>query len=121
MKPNFSYVRVCGCLAYCTVPILNDKDRNTHVSPTAVKAVQLVDLSDERRRGWLVYIPSLNRITTTRDVTFDERKILRFDQHGNVVDDSHTFVEVDATLQQAIRVYNDTLQPSHWANPSPIP
>ena len=87
-KPDFSFVRVWGCLAYCT--ILNEQDRATRVSPTAVKAVQLG--RDDRRRGWLVYIPSLNRITSTRDVTFDERKFLRFDQHGNVADDSDTFV-----------------------------
>ena len=108
-KPDFSYVRVWGCIAYCT--ILNEKDRETRVSPTAVKAVQLGRV--ERRRGWIVYIPSLNRITSTRDVTFDERKFLRFDQHGNVADDSDHFVDDDTPRQQAVRVYNDTLQPAH--------
>jgi transposase InsO family protein len=45
-KPDFSFVRVWGCLAYCT--ILNEQDRATRVSPTAVKAVQLG--RDDRRR-----------------------------------------------------------------------
>jgi hypothetical protein len=114
-KPDFSHVRVWGCLAYAT--ILNEADRDTRVSPTAVKAVHLG--RDERRRGWIVYIPSLNRITSTRDVTFDERKFLRFDQHGNVADDSDKFTEDDTPRRQAVRVYNDTLQPAHWSNPLP--
>jgi len=111
-KPDFSYVRVWGCLAYHT--ILNEKDRESRVSPTAVKSVHLG--RDERRRGWLIYIPALNRITSTRDVTFDERKFLRFDRHGNIADDSDTFVD-DDTPRHAVRMYNDTLQPAHWANP----
>ena len=80
-QPDFSKVRVWGCLTYCN---LTDRDRETRVSPTAAKAIHLG--CDPRRRGWLVYIPSLNRITTSRDCTFDETHFLRFDKYGKIVD-----------------------------------
>ena len=88
-KPDFSKVRVWGCLTYCT--LRNEDDVPTRVSPTAVKAVHLG--YDPLRHGWLVYIPSLNRITTSRDVHFDEHKFLRFDKQGRVVGDLERFVE----------------------------
>ena len=109
-KPDFSSIRVWGCLCFCT--IRNENDRDTRVSPTGVKAVHLG--RDEHRRGWLVYIPSLNRITSTRDVTFDEQRFLRFDKDGTVVDDTSKFVEDDSPHMAPVRMYNDTLQPGHW-------
>ena len=81
-KPDFSNVRVWGCLSYCT--LRNEHDRDNRMSPTGVKAVHLG--CDERRRGWVVYIPSLNRITSSRDIVFNEEKFLRFDKHGHRLD-----------------------------------
>ena len=111
--PDFSHIRVWGCVAYCT--LRNEADRENRVSPTGVKAACLG--RDHHRRGWLVYIPSLNRITTSRDITFDEQRFLRFDQHGKVIDDTEKFIEDDSPrLLDPVRVYNDTLQPGSWRN-----
>ena len=82
-KPDFSMARVWGCLSYCT--LRNEDDIPTRVSPTGVKAVHLG--RDPVRNGWIVYIPSLKRITTTRDVTFDENKFLRFKSDGTIAGD----------------------------------
>ena len=109
-KPDFSNMRVWGCLCYCT--LRNESDRDSRVSHTGVKAVHLG--RDEHRRGWLVFIPSLNRITTSRDITFDEDHFLRFDKRGNVVDDTEKFVDDDDTRVAPVRMYNDTLQPGRW-------
>ena len=113
-QPDFSNVRVWGCLCYCT--LRNEGDRDSRVSPTGAKAVHLG--RDEHRRGWLVYIPSLNRITTSRDITFDEERFLRFDKQGNVVDDTEKFVDDDGSHINPIRLYNDTLQQGRWRDSS---
>ena len=117
-KPDFSNVRVWGCVAYCTVR--NDYDIDTRVSPTGVRAVHLG--RDPKRNGWIVYIPTLNRITSSRDISFDEEHFLRFDAKGNVVDDLSQFVE-DAPPMDPIRVYNDTTRQASWRNEwgSPLP
>jgi transposase InsO family protein len=112
-KPDFSFVRVWGCLTYCT--IRNEKDREDRASPTAAKGIHLG--RDPVRRGWLVYIPSLNRITTSRDVVFDEDHFLRFDKSGNIMDDTAKFVEDEGPKVSAVRYWNDTVQPAHWRNP----
>ena len=116
-KPDFSNVRVWGCLSYCT--LRNEHDRDNRMSPTGVKAVHLG--CDERRRGWVVYIPSLNRITSSRDIVFNEEKFLRFDKHGHVRDDTERFVEDDGPQMDPIRVYNDTLQPARWRDTGATP
>lgn len=112
-KPDFSFVRVWGCVAYCT--LRNEADRDSRVAPTGVKAVHLG--RDYHRRGWLVYIPSLNRITTSRDITFDEQHFLRFDMHGKVADDTEKFLDDVGPQFSPVRVYNDTLQPGVWRSP----
>tara|TARA_B110000037_G_C17122776_1_gene506603 strand:- start:2707 stop:5415 length:2709 start_codon:yes stop_codon:yes gene_type:complete len=109
-RPDFSKVRVWGCLAYCT--LRNDADKPTRVSPTGVKAVNLG--RDPKRNGWIVYIPSLNRITSSRDITFHEERFLRFDKSGRVVDDTSKFVDDDDIMFDPIRVYNDTSGTAHW-------
>ena len=111
-KPDFTYVRVWGCLTYCT--LRNEKDVEDRASSTGVKAALLG--RDERRRGWIVYIPSLNRITTSFDVNFVEDKFLRFDKTGKVMDDTSKFVDDDESRVDPVRVYNDTLQPAAWRN-----
>ena len=117
-KPDFSNIRVWGCIAYCTVR--NDGDIDTRVSPTGVRAVHLG--RDPKRNGWIVYIPSLNRITSSRDISFDEEHFLRFDAKGNVVDDLSQFVEESAPMDP-VRVYNDTTRQAPWRNEwgSPLP
>ena len=116
-KPDFSYVRVWGCLSYCT--LRNEADRDSRVAPTGVKAVHLG--RDEYRRGWLVFIPSLNRITSSRDITFDEQRFLRFDSHGKVVDDTEKFLDDEGPQFDPVRVYNDTIQPGSWRSNAPQP
>ena len=56
------------------------KDRTSKLSPRAVPAVHLG--LDEKRNGYLVYVPSLNRITTAHTVQFQEHRFLVFDDDG---------------------------------------
>ena len=114
-KPDFSRVRVWGCLTYCT--LRNDADIPTRVSPTGVKAIHLG--ADGKRNGWIVYIPSLNRITTIRDITFNEHKFLRFDSSGRIIEDTERFVDDGPIPMDVTRAYNDPLQ-TKWRGP-PMP
>ena len=109
-QPDFSKIRVWGCVCYCT--LRNDDDKPTRVSPTGAKAVHLG--CDPKRNGWICYIPSLNRITTCRDITFDEKHFLRFDKTGRVVDDTERFVEDDTSTNFPVRFYNDTTREAQW-------
>ena len=61
-----------------------------------------------------MYIPSQNRITSSRDVVFNEERFLRFDKHGHVRDDTERFVEDDGEAVDPVHIYNDTLQPGRW-------
>lgn len=75
--PNVSRIRVWGCLVWYH---LNKKDRLSKLTPRAVPAVHLgFDLA---RKAYIVYVPFLNRITTSEDVNFQEHRFMVFDDHG---------------------------------------
>ena len=77
MPPDVSQVRVWGCSCWYYLP---DHERSSKISPRALPAVHLG--LDPQRRGYIVYIPHLNRITTAYHLTFQERKFLEFTPHG---------------------------------------
>ena len=77
MKPDVSKVRVWGCTAWYLLP---EHEVSSKVSPRALPAVHLG--LDPVRKGYIVYIPELNRITTAYHVTFQERKFLTFSPDG---------------------------------------
>ena len=77
MKPDVSKVRVWGCTAWYLLP---EHEVSSKVSPRALPAVHLG--LDPVRKGYIVYIPELNRITTAYHVTFQERKFLTFSPNG---------------------------------------
>ena len=77
MPPDVSHVRVWGCSCWYYLP---DHERSSKISPRALPAVHLG--LDPQRRGYVVYIPHLNRITTAYHLTFQERKFLQFTPHG---------------------------------------
>ena len=62
--------RVMLCLCYVPLPEA-DRHSGNKLQPIAVEATHLG--WDARRRGYRVYIWSLNRITTVRSITFRER------------------------------------------------
>ena len=91
----------------CYATIRNEDDIDTRVSPTGVRGVHLG--RDGSRDGWHIYIPSLNRITTSRDIVFDEQKFLRFDSDGREIEDTSRFVEDDGKPVEIVRAYNETM------------
>jgi hypothetical protein len=79
MKPDVSKIRVWGCTCWYFLP---EHERVSKLSPRAVPAVHLG--MDPLRKGYIVYVPELNRITTSYHVTFQERKFLTFTPSGVV-------------------------------------
>ena len=77
MRPDVSKVRVWGCTAWHLLP---KHELDNKISPRALPAVHLG--LDPERKGYIVYIPELNRITTSYHVTFQERKFLDFTPNG---------------------------------------
>ena len=79
MPPDVSTIRVWGCSCWYYLP---EHERTSKISPRALPAVHLG--LDPQRRGYIVYVPHLNRITTAYHVVFQERKFLHFTPHGIV-------------------------------------
>ena len=79
MPPDVSKFRVWGCTCYYFLP---EHERKSKLSPRAIPAVHLG--IDPQRSGYIVYIPSLHRITSAYHLTFQERKFLEFTPEGVV-------------------------------------
>ena len=79
VPPDVGSIRVWGCTCWYHLP---DHERESKLSPRAVPAVHLG--SDPQRRGYLVYVPYLNRITSAYHLSFQERKFLQFTDEGIV-------------------------------------
>lgn len=77
MKPDVSNIRVWGCTCWYFLP---EHERTSKIAPRAVPAVHLG--LDPLRKGYIVYVPELNRITTAYHLTFQERKFLHFEPEG---------------------------------------
>ncbi|KAL1506984.1 hypothetical protein AB1Y20_007848 [Prymnesium parvum] len=77
-KPDISKIRVWGCLVWY---VLEDRDRDSKIAPRAVPAVHLG--RDHQRKGYHIYVPSLNRVTTGYHLTFQEKKFISFDNQKN--------------------------------------
>ena len=71
--PDLGKFRVFGCVAWYFLP---EHERSSKLGPTSVPAVNLG--CDPERKGYLLYIPSLNRITSAYHVSFQERRFLTF-------------------------------------------
>ena len=79
IPPDVSNIRVWGCSCWYFLP---DHERASKISPRALPAVHLG--IDPQRRGYVVYVPHLHRITTAYHLVFQERKFLQFTPHGIV-------------------------------------
>ena len=75
--PEVRRFRTWGCAAFYYVP---KHERAHKLSPRAVPAINLG--YDASRDAYYVYVPSLNRITSAINLTFNERKFLTFDETG---------------------------------------
>ena len=71
--PDLGKFRVFGCVAWFFLP---EHERSSKIGPRSVPAVNLG--CDPERNGYLLYVPSLNRITSAYHVSFQERKFLTF-------------------------------------------
>ena len=58
-KPNLGRFRVFGCVTWYMLP---DHERSSKIGPRSVPAINLG--CDPNRKGYILYIPSLNRITS---------------------------------------------------------
>ena len=79
VPPDVGNIRVWGCTCWYYLP---EHERESKLSPRAVPAVHLG--GDPQRRGYLVYVPYLNRITSAYHLSFQERKFLKFADDGIV-------------------------------------
>ena len=70
-KPNLSYLRVWGCIAYCRVP---DNKRNK-LGPRAIKSVFLGYI--ENSKAYMLFDIDSNIIVESRDEKFFENKFLK--------------------------------------------
>lgn len=75
--PNLARVRTWGCLVWYYLPAV---DRTHKLAPRAVPAVHLG--LDPHRRGYRVYVPYLNRITSAHHISFQETRFLVFSESG---------------------------------------
>ena len=100
-KPDVRRFRRWGCLAYYHLP---DPERKSKISPRAVQAVHLG--LDTTRKGYILYIPSLNVIRSAYHVVFHENK----------------FIHVSSNVKQLVGMNeNDPEAPSPQAPPLPSP
>lgn len=79
-KPNLSYVRVFGCLAYM-------KNRGNYVQKLKDRSKWVVNLGKEPgTNGYHFYDLESDRIYVNRDVTFEEMKSWPWNESGNEED-----------------------------------
>ena len=76
-KPDLSRFRVFGCITWYFLP---EHERSSKLGPRSLPAIHLG--CDPQRKGWLLYIPQLNRITTGYHVSFQERRFMKFSDHS---------------------------------------
>ena len=76
-KPDLSRFRVFGCIAWYFLP---EHERSSKLGPRSLPAINLG--CDPTRKGWILYIPQLNRITTGYHITFQERRFMKFTDHS---------------------------------------
>ena len=79
VAPDVSKVRVWGCTCWYYLP---EHERKSKISARAVPAIHLG--MDQRRNGYVIYVPSLHRITSAHHIVFQERKFLTFTEEGIV-------------------------------------
>ena len=72
-QPDASRYKVWGCIAWY---LLEKKDRTSKISPVSVPSIHLG--LDPERKGHVVYVPYLNRITTSYHLQFQESKFASF-------------------------------------------
>ena len=68
--PDLKPLKVFGCRCFTHLEGLEDHPAGGKLNSTSVEAIHLG--VDPKRRGWMVYIPSLRRVTTSRNVDFQE-------------------------------------------------
>ena len=81
-SPNLASLRVWGCKAYYLLP---PPDVKSKLAPRAAEAVHLGN--DPRRKGYIIYVPSLNRITSAYHLEFRESEFLGPDHTFKGVED----------------------------------
>lgn len=80
--PDLKPLKVFGCSCFTHLEGGEDHPAGGKLDPTSVEAVHLG--VDPKRRGWMVYIPSLGRVTTSRNVDFREDRFRTLDGTGDV-------------------------------------
>jgi hypothetical protein len=68
-KADISHLRIIGCDAYVHVP----KQQWSKLEPKAMEGI-FVGYDEHRQGGYLIWVPALKKVISSRDVIFDERK-----------------------------------------------
>ena len=111
MPPDVSNIRVWGCACWYYLP---EHERDSKISPRALPAVHLG--IDPQRRGYVVYVPHLNRITTAYHLIFQERKFLSFTPHGIV-----NIPRKVRPLRDVEPMYREARDTQHDSQRNPLP
>ena len=77
IAPNVDRFRTWGCKVWY---ILEKHERSSKISPRAVPAVHLG--IDPQRKGYIIYVPYLGRITSAFHLNFQESDFIKFGQDG---------------------------------------
>ena len=118
-KPDVKHIKVWGCLCWYYLPA---HERKNKISPRAVPAIHLGP--DSLRKGYIVYVPYLNRITTAYHLNFQESSFLEFDDDGiaylpkNIrrIKDTNKLYKESSDLTSTIERMRNSIETSPDAN-----
>ena len=79
-SPDHDRLRVWGCKVWWLLP---EHEIKSKISARSLPAIHLG--YDNARKGYVIYIPELNRITTAHHLNFQERNFIEITPEGNVI------------------------------------
>lgn len=86
-KPNIDYIRILGSLAYTLIP------KEKRLGKLESKANKGILVGFESSNNFLVYIPSLNKVISTKDILikedldYNDNYIIKEDNYNSLLDD----------------------------------
>ena len=117
VAPNVERFRVWGCKVWHT---LEKHELKSKLSPRSVPAIHLG--IDPARKGYIIYVPYLNRITSSYHLNFQETEFLSFGSDGeaNIPNNVRPLRGIERTYKEK-RDREQTDRPPAPPAPSPPP
>jgi hypothetical protein len=116
-KPNIAYIKTLGSLAYTLVP------KEKKLGKLDNKANKGILVGFESSNNFLVYIPSLNKVISTKDILIKEE--LSYKEDYDIKEDYNSLIEnietklnsylepnnLEYNLEESISIKNNTIEP----------